>query len=108
VTECFTPTWNGVTNSVVRVVDHLERRGHQVLVVAPGLGPSRCGGDGRVGAGGSRCGPSGTTAVERVPAVRLPAYRSLPVGIPTPGVRRALERFGPDVVHPTAGTLRAA
>lgn len=86
VTECFTPTWNGVTNSVVRVVDHLERRGHQVLVVAPGLGPSRC-------------GPSGATAVERVPAIHLPAYRSLPVGLPTPGVRRALERFGPDVVH---------
>lgn len=86
VTECFTPTWNGVTNSVVRVVDHLERRGHKVLVVAPGLGPSRC-------------GPSGATAVERVPAIHLPAYRSLPVGIPTSGVRRALERFGPDVVH---------
>lgn len=86
VTECFTPTWNGVTNSVVRVVDHLERRGHEVLVVAPGLGPSRC-------------GLSGATAVERVPAIHLPAYRSLPVGIPTPGVRRALERFGPDVVH---------
>ncbi|MDQ6782263.1 MAG: glycosyltransferase family 1 protein [Actinomycetota bacterium] len=86
VTECFTPTWNGVTNSVVRVVDHLERRGHDVVVVAPGLGPSRC-------------GPSGSTAVERVPALRLPAYRSLPVGLPTPGVRRALERFGPDIVH---------
>ncbi|MDQ2726889.1 MAG: glycosyltransferase family 1 protein [Actinomycetota bacterium] len=92
VTECFTPTWNGVTNSVVRVVDHLERRGHQVLVVAPGLGPSRC-------------GPSGATAVERVPALHLPAYRSLPVGIPTPGVRRALERFGPDVVHLAAPVL---
>jgi len=86
VTECFTPTWNGVTNSVIRVVDHLERRHHQVLVIAPGIGPARC-------------GPSEATSVERVPALRLPAYKALPVGIPTPGVRRALENFEPDVVH---------
>ncbi len=36
VTECFLPNWNGVTNSVVHIVDHLERTGHQVLVLAPG------------------------------------------------------------------------
>jgi phosphatidylinositol alpha 1,6-mannosyltransferase len=83
VTECFTPTWNGVTNSVLRVVDHLQHRGHEVLVVAPGFGPGRC-------------GPGDLTRVERVPAVRLPP---LPVGIPTPTVRRALAGFNPDVVH---------
>jgi phosphatidylinositol alpha 1,6-mannosyltransferase len=37
VAECFTPTWNGVTNSVSRTVDHLAIRGHRALVVAPGL-----------------------------------------------------------------------
>jgi phosphatidylinositol alpha 1,6-mannosyltransferase len=83
VTECFTPTWNGVTNSVLRVVDHLQQRGHDALVVAPGFGPGRC-------------GPEDRTCVERVPAVRLPP---LPVGIPTPTVRRALAAFEPDVVH---------
>jgi phosphatidylinositol alpha 1,6-mannosyltransferase len=83
VTECFTPTWNGVTNSVLRVVDHLQQRGHDAFVVAPGFGPGRC-------------GPDDRTRVERVPAVRLPP---LPVGIPTPTVRRALAGFDPDVIH---------
>lgn len=83
VTECFTPTWNGVTNSVLRVVDHLQERGHEALVVAPGFGPGRCGAE-------------ELTRVERVPAVRLPP---LPVGIPTPTVHRALAAFQPDVVH---------
>jgi phosphatidylinositol alpha 1,6-mannosyltransferase len=70
----------------MRVVDHLERRGHTALVVAPGPGPARC-------------GRLATTPVVRVPSVALPAYRTLPVGIPTAGVRRALEAFEPDVVH---------
>ena len=86
VTECFTPTWNGVTGSVVRVVEHLERRGHRAMVVAPSPGPATC-------------GRLGTTPVVRVPSVALPAYRSLPVGLPTAAVRRAIDAFEPDVVH---------
>lgn len=86
VTECFLPEVNGVTNSVVRVLDHLEARGHDTMVVAPGPGPNH----------------HGDHPVVRVPGVPLPCYPSLRVGVPTGAVRRAIDRFAPDVVHVAA------
>lgn len=83
IAECFLPEVNGVTNSVLRVVEQLERRGHETLVVAPGTGPDRY----------------RATPVERVPAVHLPFYRSLAVGLPTGRLRTVLAGFRPDVVH---------
>ncbi|MGH3901268.1 MAG: hypothetical protein ACRDTA_24065 [Pseudonocardiaceae bacterium] len=41
VTEAFLPVINGVINSVVQVVAHLVRGGHQALVVRARSG--RCG-----------------------------------------------------------------
>ncbi|MFD1146875.1 glycosyltransferase family 4 protein [Saccharothrix hoggarensis] len=83
VTESFLPQVNGVTNSVVRVLEHLRAHGHQALVVAPGAGA-----DDHFG-----------TPVVRVPAVDLPRFSSLPVGVPTRRVLTALADFRPDVVH---------
>ncbi|MFC4001687.1 glycosyltransferase family 4 protein [Prauserella oleivorans] len=83
VTESFLPQVNGVTNSVLRVVEHLRARGDDVLVVAPGAGP-----------GEYRGAP-----VVRIPAVDLPVVNSLPVGVPTRTVLTALAGFAPDVVH---------
>ncbi|MBK1784165.1 glycosyltransferase family 4 protein [Prauserella cavernicola] len=83
VTESFLPQVNGVTNSVLRVVEHLGERGHDVLVIAPGAGPEEYRG----------------APVVRVPAVDLPVVNSLPVGVPTRTVLTALASFGPDVVH---------
>lgn len=83
VTESFLPQVNGVANTVRHVVEHLGRRGHQALVVAPAPGPAEHAG----------------AEVVRVRSVRLPGYRSFPVGLPDPSVLRALERFSPDLVH---------
>jgi len=83
VTETFLPVINGVSNSVMRVVEHLLRRGHQPLVIAPGAGP-----DSYQGA-----------PVVRVPALDLPVVDSVPVGVPTRKVVTALRDFSPDVVH---------
>jgi phosphatidylinositol alpha 1,6-mannosyltransferase len=83
VTESFLPQVNGVTNSVLRVVEHLGRRGHDAMVVAPGPGPEQY-----------RHAP-----VRRVRAVDLPVISSLPIGVPSPKVHAALSEFAPDVVH---------
>ncbi|GAA0505075.1 glycosyltransferase family 4 protein [Saccharopolyspora thermophila] len=83
VTESFLPQINGVTNSVLRVLEHLRRRGDQALVIAPGAGPGVCEG----------------FPVVRLPAVELPVVSSLPIGFPTRRLLRSLQEFRPDVVH---------
>jgi phosphatidylinositol alpha 1,6-mannosyltransferase len=83
VTETFLPVVNGVSNSVMRVVEHLVRCGHQPMVVAPGAGPD------------SYCG----APVVRIPALDLPVVDSVPVGVPTRKIVTALRDFAPDVVH---------
>jgi phosphatidylinositol alpha 1,6-mannosyltransferase len=83
VTESFLPQVNGVTNSVLRVVEHLRDRAHEVLIIAPGPGPSEYRG----------------APVVRIPALDLPGVNSLPIGVPTRTVLTAMAKFGPDVVH---------
>ncbi|GLY83122.1 glycosyltransferase family 4 protein [Actinoallomurus iriomotensis] len=82
VTESFLPHVNGVTNSVCRVLEHLTRRGHEALVVAPGPGPD--GHDDRL---------------RLTAGVPLPFYRSFVVGLPSRHVTPTLRDFRPDVVH---------
>ncbi|QOD94946.1 glycosyltransferase family 1 protein [Chryseoglobus sp. 28M-23] len=90
VSESFLPTVNGVTTSVARVLEHLQRRGHEALVIAPAAGsPSEYAG----------------APVHEVPAV---LYRRFPVGIPTPLVHRTLADFAPDVVHAASPFLLGA
>ncbi len=83
VTESFLPHVNGVTNTVRHVAEHLRRTGHQVLVIAPGPGPTSHDG----------------VPVVRVRSLPLPGYRSFSLGLPDPAVERALTEFAPDVVH---------
>jgi phosphatidylinositol alpha 1,6-mannosyltransferase len=83
VTESFLPQVNGVTNSVLRVCEQLEARGHSVLVVAPGPGPTSYAG----------------AYVVRTPSVPLPGYRDFRLSRPWAPLADTLSDFRPDVVH---------
>jgi phosphatidylinositol alpha 1,6-mannosyltransferase len=84
VSECFLPVVNGVTNSVLRVCEHLRAAGHEVLVIAPGTDESE---------------DHEGIRVVRVPALELPVVSSMPVGVPSRRILKALREFAPDVVH---------
>ena len=79
---------NGVTNSVLRVLEHLDRTGHDAMVIAPDT----------VGNGHAPTQHEGV-AVHRVPAVMVPKVSSLPVGLPQPRLTAAVRAFAPDVMH---------
>lgn len=80
---------NGVVNSVLRVLEHLDRNGHDALVIAPdtprGLPPAPRRHE--------------RFPVHRVPALMVPKVSSLPVGLPQPGIVSAIADFDADVVH---------
>lgn len=89
VAESFLPNVNGVSNSVLRVLEHLDRAGHEALVIAPdnprGQPPAPRIHDG--------------VRVHRVPSRMLPKVTSLPLGLPMPRIMRVLRGFDPHVVH---------
>lgn len=84
VTESFLPHMNGVTGSVLRVLEHLEHRGHEAFVVAPGAGRRH------------PLAVPGRT-VRSIPMPRYPAVRV--AAPPVASVARVLRAFRPDVVH---------
>lgn len=87
--ESFLPAMNGVVNSVLRVVEHLDRCGHDVLIVAPGPGPTSV-----------ELRSGRTVRVDRMRGVRVPRYRSLHVGLVSERrVAEVFDEFDPDVVH---------
>lgn len=89
VAESFLPHMNGVTNSVLQVVRHLEAMGHETLIVAP-----RAPGSGDT---------AGTTLLTSIP---LPSYPEVRVAVaPVPLLRRVLREFRPDVVHLASPTV---
>lgn len=87
VTESFLPQINGVTHSVMRVLEHLQREGHDALVIAP----SHSQGVPKEYAG---------FPVTTMPSFALPGYADVRVG--TTGqwrFERIFSNFQPDVVH---------
>jgi phosphatidylinositol alpha 1,6-mannosyltransferase len=89
VAESFLPNVNGVTNSVLRVVEHLRRTGHEALIIAPDTPAGEQPAD-KVHEG---------IRVHRVPSRMFPKVASLPLGVPRPRMVRVLRGFDPDVVH---------
>lgn len=87
--ESFLPQVNGVSNSVIRVLEHLRRTGHEALVIAPDNPP------GEPHADREHDG----IRVHRTPSRMFPKVTTLPLGVPTPRIVRVLRGFDPDVVH---------
>ena len=89
VAESFLPNVNGVTNSVLRVIEHLRCTGHEALVIAPDTPRGEPSAD-KIHEG---------IRVHRVPSRMFPKINSLPLGIPRPQMVSVLRGFDSDVVH---------
>lgn len=83
VTESFLPQINGVTNSVLRILEHLRSEGHQALVIAP------------ESAGG--ISEYAGFRVKRVPSLEMKGM--LPLGFPQKTIAPLIDGFSPDVIH---------
>lgn len=83
VTESFLPQVNGVTNSVLRILEGFARDGDEALVIAPesGDGPSEYAG----------------FRIKRVPSLQMKGL--VPVGFPQRSLEPLIEGFSPDVIH---------
>ena len=82
VSESFLPHINGVTGSVLQVLGHLNRTGHQAMIMAPGNPPPTCEG----------------FEVVALPSVGFPGYPQVRVPMVAGGrLVRELSQFGPDV-----------
>ncbi len=83
VTESFLPSVNGVTNSVLRVLDTFKQRGFEALVIAP-----------------TRTGDK-HNGFPVHQTVSVP-FLQFPVAVPGPSIQRELDEFQPDVIHVAA------
>lgn len=88
VAESFLPNINGVTNSVLRVLEYLREQGHEAIVIAPGARDFE-----------EEIGDYLGFPITRVPTIMVPLIDSLPIGVPRPVVTQAIREFAPDVVH---------
>jgi len=89
VTESFPPVFNGVANSVVRVLETIKEQGHEAIVIAP------------------------TTPGEYFNGFRTYQVASVPVfqfqlGLPSAAVTKILSDFKPDLVHAASPVLLGA
>ena len=87
VTESFLPHVNGVTNSVLRVLEHLQEEGHEALIIAP------------ESAGGVK--EYRGFKVKNVPAIPVQSVLpvGMPFGLPTKRLEHLIDGFAPDVMH---------
>ncbi|MBB5935334.1 glycosyltransferase family 4 protein [Streptomyces zagrosensis] len=89
VTESFPPDINGVSHCALQTAQHLARRGHDPLVLAP-AGAQDCPAD----SDGTHPYP-----VVRVPSLPLPGYPQVRVALPSRRVAATLTAHRTDVVH---------
>ena len=83
VAESFLPQINGVTNSVLRILDFFQKNGHEALIIAPE----------------SNGGPSEYAGFEilRVPAINVKGL--IPIALPQQFAKERVLGFNPDIIH---------
>ncbi|AQA10340.1 glycosyltransferase family 4 protein [Streptomyces malaysiensis] len=101
VTESFPPDINGVAHCTLQTADHLYRRGHHPLVIAP-AGPP--GGPPPAAAGGppesqGEFDRSHPYPVVRIPSLPLPGYPQVRVALPSRKLAASITSHHSDVVH---------
>ncbi len=82
-TETFLPKVDGIVTRLTKTIPHLIDAGDEVVVFCPEGGPSHYMGAKVVG----------------VPAMPLPLYPELKLGLPGPAVYDTLDNFHPDLIH---------
>jgi glycosyltransferase involved in cell wall biosynthesis len=82
-TETFLPKVDGIVTRLRHTVDHLQRNGDQVLVIAPDGGVTEY----------------KEAKVYGVTGFPLPLYPELKMALPRPAIGYALEKFQPDIIH---------
>ncbi|MFF2030339.1 glycosyltransferase family 4 protein [Arthrobacter sp. NPDC058192] len=88
VAESFLPLMNGVTHSILRVLEHLQERGDEVIVIAPSTQDTDVPDE-----------VSGAN-IHRLPSVPLAGYANVRVALGgVYRVKRILADYAPDVVH---------
>ncbi len=83
VTESFLPDVNGVTNSVLRVLDFLRENNHQAIVIAPE----------------NNKGIREYRGFKVIRTASLRINQMIPIAIPERTIEPLLEGFSPDVIH---------
>ena len=88
VAESFLPLMNGVTHSILRVLEHLQERGDEVMVIAPSTSDTDV------------LDVVHGAFVHRLPSVPLAGYANVRVALGgVYRVKRMLADYAPDVVH---------
>lgn len=82
-TETFLPKVDGIVTRLRHTVEHLQRMGHQVLVISPDGGLTEYKG----------------AKIYGVSGFPLPFYPELKMALPRPAIGEALDRFQPDIIH---------
>jgi len=82
-TETFLPKVDGIVTRLRHTIDHLQRNGDQVLVIAPEGGITEHKG----------------AKVYGITGFPLPLYPELKMALPRPAIGDQLESFHPDIIH---------
>ncbi len=82
-TETFLPKVDGIVTRLRHTIEHLERNGDRVLVVAPDGGLTEYKG----------------AKVHGIPGLPLPLYPELKLAFPPVGTKEVIEKFNPDLIH---------